>query len=256
MSILSDVKTSLGVSDGAFDQDLLTIIRSELSSLVQMGVNSLNLEDVNETTGWPTIEPLPNAVVSIYKTILIYRVKKVFDPPSNATLFNSLEETLSEYEFRLDTYLSELEPVEGTDPGYDPIDLAEIFAQLGSNIFTGDQSLSGHGLLHYSVKEVSDIIDDVYEIDLSKGTLFSLVVVADSIITFTNTPPQGYAASVTVYLTQGVVGNHSVVFPGVKWPDGLVPDLARAAGVETDLSFVIHNGGIDIRGYLVSENMS
>ena len=325
MTILSDVKTSLGVSDGAFDQDLLTIIRSELASLVQMGVNSLALQDVGLETQWPAIEPLPTSVVSLYKTILTYRVKKVFDPPSNTTLFNSLEKTLSEYEFRLDTFLSALE----TEVVFIPEDVTEYeflqavytkfiaanngdvltkdagapewqagvsgggivdapsdgghygrlnaawvtlqnyltanaaagrgwlsAAALGGNTFTGDQNLGGNALANYRVSEVAASISGTYQIDLSAATLFILTITGNVTVTFANAPASPRVASVTVFTIQNATGGHSVTFTGAMWHNGSVPDLAKEAGVETDLSFVIRSSGTDIRGYVAAENMS
>lgn len=114
MTILSDVKKTLGVQDDSFDSELLTHINGAVATLVQLGVESLSaIGTINEETEWPKtapgIETLPPFVVSIYKSLLPLRVQTVFDPPANSTVSSSLNAIITEFEARLALYLSTIE---------------------------------------------------------------------------------------------------------------------------------------------------
>jgi hypothetical protein len=85
--------------------------------------------------------------------------------------------------------------------------------------------------------------------------VFVLTVEGDVSITFTNAPVSPAISSATFILIQSNGGGHSVTFPGAKWDGGIVPNLAFADGQETDLSFVVRDGGLDIRGYIAAEDM-
>jgi hypothetical protein len=115
--------------------------------------------------------------------------------------------------------------------------------------------LQGMLLLAYSVQEVEETVSGVYEADMLAATVFVLTVEGDVSITFTNAPVSPAISSATFILIQSNGGGHSVTFPGAKWDGGIVPNLAFADGQETDLSFVVRDGGLDIRGYIAAEDM-
>ena len=127
----------------------------------------------------------------------------------------------------------------------------------GTDPMTANYNLGGNALVNYTVVTTTASISGTYQIDLSAATLFVLTITGNVTVTFINAPPSPVrrAVSVTVFLIQNATGGHSVTFTGAMWHNGLAPDLVRPAGVETDLSFVIRNGG-EIRGYVAADDMS
>ena len=115
--------------------------------------------------------------------------------------------------------------------------------------------LQGMLLIAYTVQEVQASVSGTYEADMLAGTVFVLTVTGDVVITFTNEPASPSLSSATFVLIQSNGGGHAVSFPGAKWDGGVAPNLAFVAGQETDLSFVIRDGGADIRGYVAAEDM-
>ena len=112
MTILNDVRNSLGVHDSSFDHQLLGHINSVVGGIAQMGVESLDsIGEIDESTNWPT-DTLPSSAVVIYKSLVRSKVKAAFDPSSNTAISSALNEYINEQTSRLSIYISE-------DEGYD-----------------------------------------------------------------------------------------------------------------------------------------
>ena len=102
-SILTSVKKMLGISEEYtnFDTDPIIHINSVLSVLTQLGVGpeaGFSISDKTaKWTDWLTVTP----TIEMVKSYVYLKVRKIFDPPSNSALAESMDHLISELEFRL-----------------------------------------------------------------------------------------------------------------------------------------------------------
>ncbi len=102
-SILTSIKKMLGptVEDNYFDPDIIMHLNSTFMILKQLGVGPAEgffIEDASTT--WD--EFLDNPVeCNAVKTYMYAKAKLVFDPPQNSAHIKCLENTVSEFEWRL-----------------------------------------------------------------------------------------------------------------------------------------------------------
>lgn len=102
-SILGSVKKTLGIdaSDTTFDADLIMHINSVFATLHQLGVGPDEPFEIHDSsTEWDAFLEDRSALNSV-KSLMYINIKLLFDPPSTATMFNSLETKEKEYEWRL-----------------------------------------------------------------------------------------------------------------------------------------------------------
>ncbi len=102
-SILTTVKQTLGSvsSYDEYDPDIITHINSVFSTLWQIGVgpdNGFAITGYEETwddfmTGDPRL--------SLVKSFVGLKVRKMFDPPQSSSIKGALDETLAELEWRI-----------------------------------------------------------------------------------------------------------------------------------------------------------
>lgn len=102
-SILITIKKMLGIDeeDDSFDVDIITHINSVFSTLRQLGFGpseGFSIED--EVAVWD--DYLESIVyLNSIKTYIYLKVKKLFDPPQNSTLMDSLNSSINEFEWRI-----------------------------------------------------------------------------------------------------------------------------------------------------------
>lgn len=102
-SILTSIKKMLGPSmeDDYFDPDIIMHINAVFFTLKQLGVGpeeGFFIEDASTT--WD--EYIENPVeCNAVKTYMYAKVRLAFDPPQNSGVTKCLENTVSEYEWRL-----------------------------------------------------------------------------------------------------------------------------------------------------------
>lgn len=105
-SILSSIKLNLGIpeDDTFFDQSLITHINSIFSVLRQLGCGpSEGYMISNSGNVWSEfLQNEPNKL-QLVKTYMAMRVRQLFDPPVNGTVSQSLENQISEMEWRIST---------------------------------------------------------------------------------------------------------------------------------------------------------
>lgn len=101
-SILDSVKKPLGldVEDTSFDTDLIMAINSVLAVLTtQIGIGP---EEGYRISGredlWNSI--YTDTRYAMVEEYVYLKVKLLFDPPSSSSFFKSIQETLSEIEYR------------------------------------------------------------------------------------------------------------------------------------------------------------
>ena len=102
-TILNDIKKILGVSidDDSFDQDLILYINAVVLILAQLGLE--------EASGYPVIDPSDTwedlledrTDLEVVKTYIAFKVKLMFDPPTNSAAIQSYNAIISEMEWRI-----------------------------------------------------------------------------------------------------------------------------------------------------------
>ena len=102
-SILTSIKKLLGIPEEheEFDMDIIMHINTVLMTLSQIGVGPAEgfmIED--STTTWQDFVGLDDNLAAV-KTYMYLRVKLLFDPPTNSTHTKAIEDSIREYEWRL-----------------------------------------------------------------------------------------------------------------------------------------------------------
>lgn len=106
-SILISTKKLSGLTAlyDAFDSDLIMYINSVFLDLKQMGIGPKDgffIED--DTSDWtdfiPDGTPAENLLREATKSYMGHKARMHFDPPSNATLNETLQRSIDEYEWR------------------------------------------------------------------------------------------------------------------------------------------------------------
>ena len=101
-SILNSVKLALGVPEDydAFDNQLILYINSALAATVQTGVGTENFTISSSTAKWSDFLGDKMAALSYTKSLVILRVKLLFDPPQSSGAVNAINEQIREFEWR------------------------------------------------------------------------------------------------------------------------------------------------------------
>jgi hypothetical protein len=101
--ILTSVKLQLSLmpEDDSFDDELVIHINAAFSVLTQLGVGpkeGFSITGQNETWDDYAVDIVQ---ASMAKQYVYLKVRMLFDPPSNSTVFNKMKEMAEEYEWRL-----------------------------------------------------------------------------------------------------------------------------------------------------------
>lgn len=101
-SILTSVKKMVGIDESYthFDPDIIMHINTVFFTLNQLGVGPdtpFRIEDASTT--WD--EFMEDGELEAVKSYMFLRVRMLFDPPTNGTLVNSINESIKEFEWRL-----------------------------------------------------------------------------------------------------------------------------------------------------------
>lgn len=104
-SILNSIKKLLMLSedDTSFDTDIIIHINSVLSILHQLGVgpdSGFTISD-SKATWNELIGDYPN--LDAVRSFVYLRVKMLFDPPTNSAVIESINRTVGELEWRINT---------------------------------------------------------------------------------------------------------------------------------------------------------
>ena len=101
--ILSSVKELLGISyeDESFDFEILMHINATLAILFQIGVEEAGDTSVIDiTTTWRELFG-DRTDLEMVKTYIYFKVKSMFDPPTNSAGLESLNRVMKEFEWRI-----------------------------------------------------------------------------------------------------------------------------------------------------------
>ena len=110
-SILLSIKKLLGMDPIEFtqyDTDLIIHINTIIEFLNQLGVDIPEGFKINdENTLWSDYlnKPEYTDIKDSIKNYIYLRVRLVFDPSTNSTLLNSINDTIKELEWRIRTYI-------------------------------------------------------------------------------------------------------------------------------------------------------
>ena len=108
VSILRTIKKMIGgdVESTDFDTDIIVAINSAISTLYQIGIESLNAEtgDCFAVTG--EIETWEDYLgdykyIDMVKGYIYQRGRLMFDPPQNSFLVNAIQDQIKETEWRV-----------------------------------------------------------------------------------------------------------------------------------------------------------
>jgi hypothetical protein len=99
-TILEDVKISLGIMPDnlGFDLELLIFLNSIKVSLVQLGVDDMDI-NIDETVGWPVWTN--DTVGGFTKHYILVKARQAFDPTASETIAKTFEKSAVELEGRL-----------------------------------------------------------------------------------------------------------------------------------------------------------
>lgn len=110
-SILLSIKKLLGMDPIEFtqyDTDLIIHINTIIEFLNQLGVDiPEGFKINNENALWSDYlnKPEYNDIKDSIKNYIYLRVRLVFDPSTNSSLLNSINDTIKELEWRIRTYI-------------------------------------------------------------------------------------------------------------------------------------------------------
>ena len=102
-SILYYVKDAAGVNigDDAFDGELILHINTAFMTLRQLGVGPetpFTIEDDGAT--WDEFS-VDASILPMVKSYIALKVRILFDPPASSVFMNALQDSIREYEWRL-----------------------------------------------------------------------------------------------------------------------------------------------------------
>lgn len=106
--ILNSIKDYVGVSpaDNAFDQELILHINLTFSTLFEIGVGSnapISIQTGDET--WSDLFSDYEECLGFIKEYTYLKVRTLFDPPTNGSVFDSMKSLIAESEWRIQTYI-------------------------------------------------------------------------------------------------------------------------------------------------------
>ena len=110
-SILLSIKKLLGMDPIEFtqyDTDLIIHINTIIEFLNQLGVDipeGFRINDENALWSDYLNKPEYNDIKDSIKNYIYLRVRLVFDPSTNSSLLNSINDTIKELEWRIRTYI-------------------------------------------------------------------------------------------------------------------------------------------------------
>ena len=110
-SILLSIKKLLGMDPIEFtqyDTDLIIHINTIIEFLNQLGVDTpegFKINDENALWSDYLNKPEYNDIKDSIKNYIYLRVRLVFDPSTNSSLLNSINDTIKELEWRIRTYI-------------------------------------------------------------------------------------------------------------------------------------------------------
>lgn len=104
-SILSTIKKMLGFESEyeAFDEDLVVLINGFIRELYQLGVGEERFAVTGNEQTWADYLGNANGVLDDVKSYIYYKVRLIFNPPSNSFVVKSYKDAIEETAWRICT---------------------------------------------------------------------------------------------------------------------------------------------------------
>lgn len=103
-SILKSIKKLIGLTDDytIFDEDIIVHINTVFAKLIQMGIGPKDGFSISDDTAkWEDFLGEDTNRMQEIKSYVYINVRLIFDPPTNATLMQSLKDQAKELEWRM-----------------------------------------------------------------------------------------------------------------------------------------------------------
>lgn len=103
-SVLMSIKKLLigNADDKSFDPDIIIHINTALATLNQLGVGEKSGFAISdETDTWKDLFGDNLTLIGFIKNYVYLKVKLVFDPPTSSFVVESIKQSISEYEWRI-----------------------------------------------------------------------------------------------------------------------------------------------------------
>lgn len=140
-SILDSIKSLLPIDKDItdFDGDLIVLINSSLSRLLQLGVGDkpFRIEGSSET--WSQLLNKEEYLDAV-KEVVFIDVKMVFDPPTSSVVMEALKAIRNEDMYRITTQIEIANPLEEPEDKYEGIDYNDLINKpsLDGVVLQGD----------------------------------------------------------------------------------------------------------------------
>ena len=140
-SILDSIKSLLPIDKDItdFDGDLIVLINSSLSRLLQLGVGEkpFRIEGSSET--WSQLLNKEEYLDAV-KEVVFIDVKMVFDPPTSSVVMEALKAIRNEDMYRITTQIEIANPLEESEDEYKKIDYNDLINKpsLDGTVLQGD----------------------------------------------------------------------------------------------------------------------
>ena len=103
MSILTSIKKLLGIAeeDESFDMDIIAHINSVFAILRQLGVGpTAGFAITGDIETWSQIDSNDQKIAMV-KSYMYQKVRLLFDPPTNSSHLQAMQNSVNEFEWRL-----------------------------------------------------------------------------------------------------------------------------------------------------------
>ena len=140
-SILDSIKSLLPIDKDItdFDGDLIVLINSSLSRLLQLGVGDkpFRIEGSSETWGQLLNK---EEYLDAVKEVVFIDVKMVFDPPTSSVVMEALKAIRNEDMYRITTQIEIANPLEESGDEHEEIDYNDLINKpsLDGIVLQGD----------------------------------------------------------------------------------------------------------------------
>lgn len=140
-SILDSIKSLLPIDKDItdFDGDLIVLINSSLSRLLQLGVGDkpFRIEGSSET--WSQLLNKEEYLDAV-KEVVFIDVKMVFDPPTSSVVMEALKAIRNEDMYRITTQIEIANPLEEPEDEHKEIDYNDLINKpsLDGTVLQGD----------------------------------------------------------------------------------------------------------------------
>lgn len=101
--MLDTIKKALGLSleDNSFDMDIIMYINAAIAILSQLGLQEADaMPVIDSSTEWPDFLG-ERSDLELVKTYIYFRVKIMFDPPTNTAALDAIKNTIENQEWRI-----------------------------------------------------------------------------------------------------------------------------------------------------------